>query len=213
MPNPRQPTIRPATRAELVKERPWGAVFVMGLSAVVLLFAIYDVPARLASAGAGAAVATANASAGNVDVTLGAGAGAASLFSIDAVALMGHLVAPTFVGATPETLRVPHGQTLGFTGWALDPNTKLPAKDVVALVDSTLVFIGRVGSARPDVVKVLNLPNALNCGFDTTVPTVDLSLGKHRLRFRVVSSDGASYYSASASFVIDVFEQPGVRAP
>ncbi len=212
MSNPRQPTIRPANRRpELVEGRPWGSFLVMTLSAVVLLFAIYDVPARLASTGAAAG--PANASAGDVDVTRGTGAGPASLFSIDAVALMGHVEAPIFVGSIPDALRVPHGQTLGFTGWALDPKTKLPAKDVAALVDSTLVFIGRVGSPRPDVVNVFKAPNALNCGFDITVPTVDLAPGKHRLRFRVVSSDGASYYSANASFVIDVIERRGVRAP
>jgi len=196
MSNPRQPTARPAN---------WGAILVIGLSAVVLLFAIYDVPARLASGGAAAAIATANPSAADVDVTVGAGAGPASLFSIDVVSLLGHVQAPSTLRSRPGALRVPHGQTLEFIGWAIDPKSKLPAKEVVALVDATLVFAGRVALPRPDVAKVFNLPNTLNCGFETTVPTVDLARGQHRLRFRIVSSDGASFYSASRSFAMDVF--------
>jgi len=58
-----------------------------------------------------------------------------------------------------------------FTGWAMDLNSRVPAKAVVVLVDGVTKAAAAPAHPRPDVAKALNIPAAQLCGYRISVAT------------------------------------------
>jgi hypothetical protein len=102
---------------------------------------------------------------------------------------------------THRTARVPRGDDLIITGWAVDSITKQPAKRVLIDLDGKL-YATQYGTARPDVVAVFKESTYTATGFTATVPNPS-GEGEHRVTLEIVSSDGSTYYTGmSVAFVL-----------
>jgi len=102
---------------------------------------------------------------------------------------------------THGTARLPRGRELTVVGWAVDSAVKRPASKVFIDIDGKL-YPAKYGLARPDVVGALKIPELEKTGFTAAIPSPPGDM-EHRLTVKIVSADGASYYTGmNATFIL-----------
>ena len=90
------------------------------------------------------------------------------------------------------TIVLTEGQGLELTGWAIDPSTKTAPVATFVQVDGFARAQGLI-SDRADVAQALKVPDYEKSGFDITVPSQLLPLGKHRLAFLAEDAKRTGY--------------------
>jgi hypothetical protein len=105
------------------------------------------------------------------------------------------------------------GESIAFSGWAVDPVTRAPASAVVAVVDGGPSYTAVTGIRRSDVAAALGASAYAPSGFAVTIPGCRLGPGRHTIAFRFVASDGRGYYRSGDFVDLDVQPSPAVRAP
>ena len=87
---------------------------------------------------------------------------------------------------------------LAIHGWAFDAIHNLPAQAVYAQVDDEL-FTANYGSERLDNVALFKSLELKKTGYTAVIPLARLGTAEHRLRLKVVSSDGQFFSDGEQS--------------
>jgi 2-polyprenyl-3-methyl-5-hydroxy-6-metoxy-1,4-benzoquinol methylase len=93
----------------------------------------------------------------------------------------------------PITVNPDKEPALTLSGWAVDPLAQRGAAAVILTVDEHRFLFGG-GHPRPDVATHFGVPSYGDAGFTDSILTQTLGLGRHTLRFRVLSFEGTSYF-------------------
>jgi peptidoglycan/LPS O-acetylase OafA/YrhL len=111
------------------------------------------------------------------------------------------------IGPTPGTISVPRGTPITVQGWAVDVPRQQPAGAVILSIDNVLDVASVYGNARPDVAQALGNDAYRPTGFTGTIPTDRLTLGRHLLVLKIVTSDGHEYYQPAFAIEIEIVER------
>jgi hypothetical protein len=103
-------------------------------------------------------------------------------FALDLVTIGSHTVP-----YQDQPYSVARGAQLQVRGWAFDPALRRTADHLTVRVDGGPWKDGEYHVARPDVAAALGVPQAADCGFILTVPTVGLAPGQHRIEIATVT--------------------------
>ena len=93
-------------------------------------------------------------------------------------------------------IRVPRGQPLLVSGWAIDPAQKEPAAAVELVLDR-VVYRTSVRIPRGDVANAHGFRSYLKSGFSAELPAAAISPGRHTLEVRIVLAGGRQSYAAA----------------
>lgn len=105
--------------------------------------------------------------------------------------------------ADGSTIRLRGSRDIRLTGWAIDQQRALPARDVDVVVDGR-VFSSIFGLDRADVSAYFRRATYTASGFVVAIPDHTLSQGRHDLSLRLVRSDGQCYQErAGPAITID----------
>lgn len=115
--------------------------------------------------------------------------------------------------ANGQQQSLPQGGLLQVQGWAVDQEDGSPIAQVVLLIDGAPSGQATLGLSRPDVANVFGNPAWTNSGWTLTVPTTNLSVGKHVATARLYDSSGnSSTTGPSIQFTITSDQPPTIHA-
>jgi len=106
-----------------------------------------------------------------------------------------------------NTLMVPKGDYMQITGWAVDVVAKAPASAVLFLVDDKKIYkqpAYGLDSWQP--VEKWHDTKYQFSGFNTLIPTKDLSPGWHSLSAKVLSKNGRFLYNTDVAIKFIVLD-------
>jgi hypothetical protein len=92
-------------------------------------------------------------------------------------------------------LRIPRGQGLGLSGWALDPARQSPASAIDLVLDG-VPYRAAVRVPRGDIAQLYGRRDYLRSGFNTELPAALMTTGPHELEVRVLISANQRYVPA-----------------
>jgi hypothetical protein len=95
-------------------------------------------------------------------------------------------------------------ETVGISGWAVDPVAHRAAKAVYIDIDGTLDVPAHYGLERHDVAEYLGDPGDELSGFSAHLEDRLLVNGPHSITFKVLSDDGSHIYVPNYALRIDV---------
>jgi acyl-CoA synthetase (AMP-forming)/AMP-acid ligase II/pimeloyl-ACP methyl ester carboxylesterase len=84
-----------------------------------------------------------------------------------------------------------HSETIQFTGWAIEPCNREPAKAIAVFLDDRFIGYGATGVWRPDVAQ--HASTAQHSGFDFYFRRVAVAGAMDRPRLFVLSSEGRAF--------------------
>lgn len=102
-------------------------------------------------------------------------------------------------------------KSIQFTGWAVDREAEGPASGVAISVegkDGWQDFPAQYDLGRFDVAQAFAQPTYQHCGFVASLPTEKLTVGKHRLRLKIITADRQQYYQPDRVWMINIQEKP-----
>lgn len=95
--------------------------------------------------------------------------------------------------APGNTVQLSGDEPVEIKGWAVDAQARTTAKGIELVLDGVPYAIP-YGIDRPDVAAGANIPAYLKCGYSATLRARLLVRGNHRLRLRIIGSQGLWYY-------------------
>jgi len=104
----------------------------------------------------------------------------------------------------PRVRATVQGDVLLIDGLAADIATRGAAGGVIAVLDGTKQYAAAYGFAHADLAERFHDPRLFWAGYRFEIPTANVALGPHRLRFYVVSHDRRRASEARASVNADV---------
>ena len=93
-----------------------------------------------------------------------------------------------------EVYVVEQGGVVVVSGWGFDIKNGRPALGIFVGVDGRGDRLVNYGEERRDVADFFKNEGYLKTGFTVAVPTANLSKGKHKLNFKIVSADNTEYF-------------------
>jgi len=88
-------------------------------------------------------------------------------------------------------------------GYAVDAVKSDVAAGVLVLVDGK-PYTAVYGGERPDIAETLNNPKYLESQFYVVIPTAEIGVGRHEVKFRVIANDKSGYYESDWLVKLDV---------
>jgi hypothetical protein len=95
------------------------------------------------------------------------------------------------------------GEKIEIAGNAVDAVKGEAAAGVLVLIDGK-PYTAVHGGERPDIAKALNNPKYLKSQFYAAIPTAEIGVGQHEVKFRVIASDKSGYYESDWVAKLDV---------
>jgi len=95
------------------------------------------------------------------------------------------------------------GDKISIAGYSFDERNGDAAAGVLLLIDGKS-YVAIYGGERADIAKVLNNPKYLKSQFYVSIPTAEIGVGQHEVKFRVIASDKSGYYENDWAAKLDV---------